>query len=219
LIGFRRASGSREGGEGGTILKNSARLALLVLACALAVGCGKYRRLADTAIKTAEKAVASAGDDVGKYAADQWKEITDSLAAAKDSYARGDYKAAIEGLRDIGTKVQAAQVAASSKKTELGNAWKEMSDAIVQMVDAIKSRVDVLSASKKLPKGLDKATLESARAGLAAATQSWNEASEAFKAGKLNDALAKAKTVKERAAQIMQSLGMSVPDAAAPAVK
>lgn len=204
------------------MLKNASRLALVVLACALAVGCGKYKRLADTAIKTAEKAVASAGDDVGKYAADQWKEVTDSLAVAKDAYAKGDYKAAIDGLRDIGTKVQAAQVAASTKKTELGNAWKERSDAVLQMVDAIKSRVDTLSASKKLPKGLDKATLESARAGLASATQSWNEASEAFKAGNLQDALAKANTVKEKAAQIMRSLGMSVPEAAAgaaPAIK
>ncbi|MGE5277858.1 MAG: hypothetical protein ACM3SU_12745 [Acidobacteriota bacterium] len=203
------------------MLRNASRLALVALACALAVGCGKYKRLAATAIKTAEKAVASAGDDVPRYAPDQWKEITGSLAAAKDSYARGEYKAAIDGLRDIGTKVQAAQVAASTKETELANAWKESSDAVARMIEAIKSRVDILSASRKLPKGIDKARLEEARSGLAGATQAWNEASEAFKAGKLADAVARAGSVKDKATRIMESLGMTPPAAggATPAAK
>jgi len=204
------------------MLRNASRLALIVLACALAVGCGKYKRLAATAIRTAEKAVASAPPDVGKYATDQWKEVNDTLAAAKDAYARGDYKAAIDGLRDIGTKVQAAQVAATTKETELHNAWTERADSVGKMMDAIKSRVDVLSASKKLPKELDKAKLEEAKSGLAAATQAWNEANEAFKSGNLADAVAKANTVRDKATQIMQSLGMTPPPvagAAAPAAR
>jgi len=196
------------------MLRKTSRLALLVLACGLAVGCGKYKRLADTAIKTAEKAVASAGDDVAKYASDQWKEINDTLAAAKDAYAKGDYKAAIAGLQDIGKKVQDAQAAASTKKTQVQNSWNDFSAGLPRMLDAIKSRVDILSASKKLPKGLDKATLDGAKEGLAAATQSWTAASDSFKAGNFQDALAKANAVKEKAVQIMQSLGMSVPEAA-----
>jgi hypothetical protein len=194
--------------------KFSTRLALGVLACALAVACGQEKRAAQAAIQTAETAVASAGDDVAKYAADQWKGITDSLASAKDSFARGDYKASIAGLQDIGKRIQDAQAAASTKKTELTTAWNNMSAGLPKMVDAIKSRVDILSSSKKLPKGMDAATLDSAKQGLAAATTSWNEAQEAYKNGNMADAVAKANVVKEKAVQVMQSLGMTPPPAA-----
>ncbi|HTO87858.1 MAG TPA: hypothetical protein VMR54_10070 [Thermoanaerobaculia bacterium] len=196
------------------MLKNGLRGALALLACCLVVACGRDKRLADTAIKTAEKAVATGGPDVEKYAAEQWKGVTDSLAAAKENFAKGEYKAAIASVENIGQKVLDAQAAATAQKTRLENAWTDLAAGVPKMVDAIKSRVDILSASKKLPKGLDRATLESAQAGLAAATQSWADASAAFKAGNLQDALAKANMVKEKAAQIMQSLGMSVPEAA-----
>jgi hypothetical protein len=76
---------------------------------------------------------------------------------------------------------------------------------------AIQSRVDALSKSKKLPKNLDKAKLESAKSGLAEVSKSWDEASNAYKEGSLADALAKGKGAKEKAAQIMSSLGMSAP--------
>jgi len=202
------------------MLRKSSRFALVILACGLAVGCGKYKRLADTAIKTTETAVGAAGDDVVKYANDQWQPIVNALASAKDSYAKGDYKAAIASVQDIGPKIQAAQAAASAKKTELENAWNDLSGGLPKMVDAIKSRVDILSASKKLPAGLDKAKVDAAKSGLDAATSAWNSAQDAFKAGKLTDALAQANSVKDQATQIMQSLGMTPPPAAAaPAAK
>jgi hypothetical protein len=197
------------------MLRKTSRLALVILVCGLAVGCGKYKRLADTAIKTADTAVASAGDDVVKYATDQWQPIINAVASAKESYAKGDYKAAIASLQDIGPKIQAAQAAASAKKTELENAWNDLSGGLPKMMDAIKSRVDILSASKKLPAGMDKAKLESAKSGLAAATSDWAAAQELSKAGKLTDAIAKGNSVKDQAAQIMQSLGMTPPPAAA----
>jgi len=199
------------------MLRKTSRFALVILACGLAVGCGKYKRLADTAIKTADKAVDSAGDDVVKYANDQWQPIIHAVSSAKESYAKGDYKGAIASLQDIGPKIQAAQAAASAKKTELQNAWSTLSAGVPPMIDAIKSKVDSLSAMKKLPKGVDKAQVDSAKSGLAAATSDWSSAEELFKAGKLTDAIAKANGVKEQASQIMQTLGLTAP--AAPAAK
>ena len=203
--------------------KHWLRLTLVVLAaCLLAAACGQEKKAAEAAVKTAEDAVNAAGPDVAKYAADQWKSVTDTLAAAKDSLAKGDYKAAMASANEITQKVTDAAAAASAKKAELTKAWTDMSAGLPKMVDAIKSRVDILSASKKLPKDLDKAKLEEARSGLAAATQSWSEANEAFKSGNLADAVAKANSVKDKATQVMQILGMTPPPAAggaAPATK
>jgi hypothetical protein len=195
--------------------KHWLELTMVLLTCCLLAACGKEKGLAEAAIKTAEDAVNAAGADVGQYAADQWKSVTDQLAAAKDAFAKRDYKAALAGANEVSQKVQDAVVAASAKKDELTKAWNEMSAGLPKMVDAIKSRVDILSASKKLPKGLDKAKLEEAKAALASATQSWKEASEAFKAGSLQDAVAKANSVKEKATEVMKSLGMTPPEAAA----
>jgi hypothetical protein len=191
--------------------KFGARFALGILACSVMVACGAQKRAARSAIQAADKAVASVGDDVAKYAPDQWKGITDSVATAKDSFEKKDYKAAIASLSDIGPRVQAAQAFATQKKTELGNAWTEMSAGLPKMVDAIKGRVDELSSMKKLPKGIDAAALDGAKQGLAAATQAWSEAQDAFKAGNLTDAVAKANTVKQKATEAMQALGMTPP--------
>ena len=196
--------------------RSNVRLALGLLACLAMVACGAEKRAARAAIQSAERAAATLSDDVAKYVPDQWKSINDSLASAKESFDKKEYRAAIATLKDFGPRVQAAQAAATQKKTELANAWTDMSAGLPKMVDAIKTRVDELSKMKKLPKGLDASTLDGARQGLAAATQAWNEAQEAFKSGNLTDAVAKASTVKQKAAEVMQSLGIAAP-APAPA--
>jgi len=47
----------------------------------------------------------------------------------------------------------------------------------------------------------------------------WDDAQKAFQGGNLADAVSKANTVKDKAAQIMDTLGMKAPAAAAPAKK
>ena len=85
-----------------------------------------------------------------------------------------------------------------------------------KMLDAIKSRLDILSASKKLPENLDKAKLEGAKGGYEAAAKMWDDAKAAFSGGNLADAMAKANDVKGKAVEVMTTLGMQVPAAAAP---
>jgi hypothetical protein len=193
--------------------KQISRIALVLVGCALMVACGQDKKLAETALMSADEAVKAASPDISQYAADSWKGVTDSLKAAQDAFARKDYKAALAAANEIAPKVQEAASAAMAKKDELTKAWTEMSEGMPRMVEAIKSRVDILSASRKLPAGMDKAKLEEAKSGLASASQMWSEASDAAKSGNLMDAVAKANAVKEKAAQLMQGLGMSLPAA------
>jgi hypothetical protein len=80
------------------------------------------------------------------------------------------------------------------------------------MLDAIKEKLDILSASKKLPKTLDKAKLEGAKADYEAAAKMWDEAKSTFSGGNMDDAIAKAKTVKEKAMEVMTNLGIQIPE-------
>jgi hypothetical protein len=77
------------------------------------------------------------------------------------------------------------------------------------------------AGSRTLPRGrpstilkVDKATFEEAKTGLTTIKQTWAEAQEDFKGGKVADAVAKGNSVKEKTAEIMTKLGMQVPAAA-----
>ena len=170
---------------------------------------------AAAAITTAQAAIDSVKGEAAKYVPDQVKSVEDMLATAKANFEKKDFKAALTGAQDAAAKAKDLGAAAAAKRAELTKAWEEVSSGVPQMAAAIKSRVDILSQSKKLPAGLDKAKLDGAKSGLAALNQSWTEASEAFKSGNVTDAVAKARAAKDKAVEVMTALNMTVPQAAA----
>jgi pyruvate/2-oxoglutarate dehydrogenase complex dihydrolipoamide dehydrogenase (E3) component len=80
---------------------------------------------------------------------------------------------------------------------------------VPQAVAAVQSRVDILSKSKKLPAGIDKATLESTKAGLAEANTLWTQATAAQSSGDLEQAVGLARQTKEKADGMLAALGMT----------
>jgi len=184
---------------------------VLIVLVLFAAACASNPKPAEEAIKAAEAAINAAKGDAIKYIPDQVKALEDGLQTAKDAFAKKDYKAALNAAKDLPGKAKDLAAAAAAKKTELTEAWKQMSGGLPKMVEAIKSRVDVLSKSKKLPADLDKAKLDGVKAGLPEVTQMWNDAQKAFSGGNLADAVSKAKTIKDKAVEMMTTLGMQVP--------
>jgi hypothetical protein len=121
----------------------------------------------------------------------------------------------LAGAQDVAAKAKELGAAAATKKAELTKSWEEVSNGVPKMAEAIKSRVDILSQSKKLPAGLDKAKVDDAKAGLESMNQSWTQASDAYKSGDVGSAVAKANAAKDKAVEIMTALNMTVPQAAA----
>ena len=188
-------------------------VAALLVAVALAA-CSNQKAPAEQALKAAEEALNTAKAEAMKYVPDQVKSVEDALNAAKDTYAKGDYAGATSAATAVAAKAKDLDSASEAKKAELTKDWEELNTGMPETIAAIQSRVDALSKSKKLPKNLDQAKLEIAKSDLAEVGKSWDEASKAYKEGSLADALAKGKGAKEKAAQIMSSLGMSAPPAA-----
>ena len=184
---------------------------MLIVLVVFAAACASDTKPAEEAIKAAESAIDAARGEAMKYIPDQVQALEDELKAAKDAFARKDYKTALNAAKDLPTKAKDLAAAAAAKKEELTKAWEEMSGGLPKMVEAIKSRVDVLSKSKKLPANLDKAALDGVKAGLSEVAGMWNEAQSAFSGGNLADAVSKAETVKEKAVEMMNTLGMQVP--------
>ena len=187
---------------------------VLVVVVLFAAACASDQKPAEEAIKAAESAIESAKGEAAKYVPDQVKGLEDGLKAAKDALAKKDYKAALSAAKDLPGKAKELGAAAAAKKAELTKAWEQMSGGLPKMVEAIKSRVDILSQSKKLPANIDKAKFEGIKSGLPEVTQMWDDAQKAFSGGNLADALSKAKTIKEKAVEMMTTLGMQVPEGA-----
>jgi hypothetical protein len=55
--------------------------------------------------------------------------------------------------------------------------------------------------------------LAAAKSGLGEITQQWTAANDAYEGGNLADAIAKGTVVKTKAAEVLTTLGMPVPDA------
>ena len=186
-------------------------IGLFLVACA-----ASSKEPAAAAIKVAEESWNAVKGEVAKYIPDQAKGVEDAIKGAKENFDKGNFDAALAAAKAIPDKVKELTAAAAAKKAELAKSWEEMSGGMPKMLEAIKSRLDILSVSKKLPENLDKAKLEGAKTGYEAAAKMWDEAKAAFGGGNLTDALAKGKTVKEKAVEVMTALGMQVPAAAAP---
>jgi len=188
---------------------------IIALVCCLGlISCSTAKAPAEAAIKAAEEAIAGVKTDASAYVPDQLKEVEDSLAAAKESFQKGEYEKALTGVKDLSAKAKDLATAAASKKEELAKSWQDMSGGLPKMVEAIQSRVNILSKSRKLPAGIDKDKFDSAKTELAAITQTWTEASNAYSSGNLMDAVSKAKTVKDKAVEIMNAIGMKAPEKA-----
>jgi hypothetical protein len=221
------------------MLRTPVMLSAVAIAALALVACASDRGPAEQAIKAAEDAFNVVKTEAVQYVPEQAKAVETQIASAKASLEKGDYKAVLTAAPDITGKATALRAAVAAKKAELEakkkeleakvavltKEWEDMSAGLPKMVAALESRVSILDQAKKLPAKLEKTTVEAAKAGLAEVKRAWSDAQEAFKGGKdaqeafkggkVDEAVAKAKIVKDKTAEIMTKLGMQVPQAAA----
>jgi len=197
-------------------MKKSSYWVLAVLAALFIAGCQSQRAPAEQGVAAADSALTSIRDMATRYAPDQLQAVDAQLASAKDSLAKGDYKAvmaalpglnsAISSLKDTATAKQAEAEAATAKAKD---AWGPLSSDVPKMVDAVSSRVDILSKSHHLPKGVTKDTLAAAKSAVDSMKATWSDASSAAASGDYTTAVTKGQAVRDQASQVMHSLGMT----------
>jgi hypothetical protein len=175
------------------------------------ISCSRDKDPADLAIKAAETAINATKAEAVKMVPDQVKLLDDSLAAAKEKFAKGEYKAALDEATLLPIKAKGVMAAAKVKKEELIKKWTETSQELPKMIEDVQGKVDALSKLKRLPAKLKKDKFEEAKAGLASAKDEWTKAQESFKNEKFTDAINVAGSLKDKVINIMGALGMSIP--------
>ena len=194
-------------------IQSYTRFFALALAALAIAACANKMEPAQKAIADIEAAVAAAGEDATRYIPDQVQAVTDQVASLRAMFDKKDYKGVLAAAPAILTQAQGLASAAAAKKTETmdmyAGEWSNLAGSVPQAVAAIQSRVDVLSKSKKLPAGMDAATLDGVKSGLAEANSMWTQATEAQAAGDLEQAVTLAQQVKTRTDEMLTTLGMS----------
>lgn len=189
---------------------------LAAMMATLIVGCANQKGPAQQAIAGAETALAAVRDTAQKYVPDQLQAVEAQIAAAKDAFAKGDYKGVITSAPAITSAIASLKDAAEAKAADAEaalskakDAWSSVSTDVPKMVAAIQSRVDMLSKSRHLPANVSKDSLAGAKSGLDSLKSMWSDATSAATSGDYTGAMSKAQAVKDKAADIMKSLGMS----------
>jgi hypothetical protein len=127
---------------------------------------------------------------------EQFKTLTDAAAAAKASFDKGDYAAALAAAKDLPTKATEVMTAATAKKDELMGQWNVLSKDMPILVADWQKKFDELVASKKLPKTATPERISELKGKLADVAATWTKATEAFNAGDIKGALENGNTVK-----------------------
>jgi hypothetical protein len=158
------------------------------------------------AIKAAEAAYNAIKNDAINYAPEQAKGVENAIKATKEIFDKGSFDEAVNAAKAITEKVMVLTTAIAIKKAVLTRNWEEISSEVTGMLDVINERLHTLSASKRMPKTLNKAKIENAKADYEAAAKMWDEAKSTFSGGNMVDAIDKAKTVKEKAMAVINNL-------------
>lgn len=196
-----------------TLVRWIALGALVLPAGVLGPGCGDGGRTsADAALKAVESAYDGVRADASNYLPDETRAVDEAFAAVRDRFGKGQYMQALTEARGLTGKVTALGSAAAARKQQLVAAWTGLSGGVPALVQSLEAHVDALSKSKTLPPGVTRQAVEAARTSVASLRASWRDASTAFQSAHVADALAKAQAVKAKAAALMASIGMDVPE-------
>ena len=168
-------------------------------------------RLQPKAIASIEAAVTAAGADAERFIPDHVATVKAKVAEFKTAFEPGDDKSIITNAPALLSEAQGLAGMVAAKKEEflgaLQGEWISLAADLPNAVASLQGRVDSLSKMRRLPKGIDKAAVESAGTGLTEARSMWDEATAAFGAGSIEDAVAKAKSVKTKLDEIQAAIG------------
>ncbi len=184
-----------------------AALALLALAACSQQG------PAEKAVDAAESALAAVHEDAVKYVPDEYKAVKADLDRARESIKAGKYAEALDAIAKVPERASTlATHAAEAKATlaeKLKGDWKGLTDTVPGMVSSVEAKLAELSATKKLPEGMDKALLDDAALTLTRAKEAWATANEKFAAGDFEQAVANALGTRTLTQKLMVVLGMA----------
>lgn len=184
------------------------------IATLLVSACSSQKEPAEQAINKIDNTMAMIHDSAAKYSPDALPGVEAQVAAIKQTYAKGDYagvlaqapavNTAVSNLRsDAGQK----QAAADAEQAKVKQQWRTLSIEVPKMVAGLHAQVDSYTG-KAVPKGLTKASFATVKDGVASLDGMWKDADDTMSSGDYAGAVTKGQAVKDKATELMHTLGM-----------
>ena len=190
------------------------------VAAMLMLACSSQKDPAEQAITRIDNQMDAVHDTAAKYSPDLLQSVQTQVTSIKESYAKGDYAAvlaatpavttAIGNLKqDANTKSAAADAAEAKVKQQ----WRDLTYEVPRLVETLHTQMDTLTKARNLPKGLSKTAFASVKDGVASLDGMWTDANNTVSSGDYAGAVTKGQAVKDKALELMHTLGLK-PDAA-----
>jgi hypothetical protein len=192
--------------------------AALVIAGFMLAACSNQKEPAQKMIADIQTAVDAASPDATKYDATELTDVQQKLGDLKASYDKKDYKAVVQAAPPVMSAAQSLASEAAAKKDQqikgLNLEWTALATVLPGNVNIIQSRIDFLSKkqNKKIASGVD---LDAAKSSLVDATTLWSTAQASFAAGRLDEAVTTANSVKMKLAGLAASMKLDFKEPAA----
>jgi archaellum component FlaC len=189
-------------------------LAALVAASALLPGCANQKEPAEKAVAQIEASLTEVQADAERFAADELNGVREQVANLKTELSNQNYKAVVMQTPTVSSNIAALKDTVAKKKAEAEEMlaaaqqeWTELNASVPALVTQIQEKVDSFAKSRRVPKGLDKASFETAKQEFEALKTSWAEAGADFSSGMAADAVRRARAAKAKGEELLQKLG------------
>jgi hypothetical protein len=194
---------------------NTSRWLAAGAAAMLMLACSSQKGPAEQAISKMDGTMDAIHDSAVKYAPDTLQAVETQVHAVKQSFAQGDYAAVLTATpavnaailslkKDAGTK----QAAADAEQAKVKQEWRNLSYEVPKLVAGLHTQVDTLSNGHSFPKGVTKASFATVKDGVASLDTMWTDANNAVSTGDYAGAVTKGQAVKDKATELMHTLGM-----------
>lgn len=189
-------------------------LAAIAATAMLITGCANQKEPAEKAVSQVEASLSQFKADAEKYAAEELQGVEESIAKLKGELAAKNYKAVVMQTPNVASTVAALKDTVAKKKADAEQIlaaaqqeWTDLSASVPELMTKLQAKVDSLTKSRRLPKGVDKAAFDAAKAEFETVKSSWAEASAEFSSGMVADAVRRARAAKAKAEELVQKLG------------
>ncbi len=195
-------------------MRSISSLAAAAAMAVLLTACANQKEPAESAVAKVEASFTELKADAAKYAAQELGDVEKAVGRLKAKLAEQDYGGALQGAPAVASTVAALKATVAQRKADAAELlataqqeWTELSASMPQLVDTLQKRVDSLSRSSRLPRGMDKAAFEAAKAEFLKVKASWTEATAKFGEGLAADAVRSARAAKAKGEHLMRKFG------------
>ncbi len=187
-------------------MRGPMRLTAMLLVLVGLAGCAKSS--AESAVATADKAMAAIPEEAKLVSPAQFKTLTDTLADVKARLEKGDYQSALMGARSITVMARDLQAQLPTQKAQLTSAFETAKKEVPALVDSVKTKIAELAKMRRLPPSIDQAKFAALQADAATWSDRWAQAEAAFQKGELAAAMSSANQILGKARDARMFLQM-----------